>query len=326
MKLKTFSITVLTLTLLICSNSFCFCNVDITDESIETKLKTHCSSFCDFNKNNTTPVKAPCYDSTAEIKQLFNEQKNCLNTSNIEGLKKIYSDDYISNDGFNKATLFNLYQDTLKNHPDIKYDVLISKLSVEGNYATVKAINKSTATTAEKSNITGDNGLLNIDMETIFYLKKTGAEWKIVAEQTISEKTSLLYGDCKNVGIQLFAPEYICANTEYTATLKMPAKYAKYAMGSIKKELITYPAQETPDIFKGFDSIGLVERIFKSNAKGNNETIAASVAFALPKIDKSTNNIDIQISGLGVLLQRVNVIVPQPQTPQVDQPAATAQK
>lgn len=289
--------------------SYGFCDQSLPDESIISKLRSNCAMSCPPNFEEKKPYtpKEHCAKEYKEIKKLFEKQKKYLNAGNIEGLKKMYSDNYISNDGFNKETLFRLYNDTVKNHPDIKYDICILKLSTDGTYASAKAENKSIASTSQKSEITGDKGLLTIDMETVFYLKKTAGNWQIFAEQTVSEKTTLLYGDCKNSGVKLCAPECIGANTEYTATLKLPEKYSKYAMGSIKKELITYPSTEGPDIFKPFDSIGLIERIFKSNSDGKNETVAASVAFALPKIDKS-NNIDIKISGIGVLLQRVNTI------------------
>lgn len=242
----------------------------------------------------------------SEIKNIFEQQKCFLNRSDIDNLKNLYSEDYISNDGFDKTTLFNLYKETLKNHPDIKYNIGITKITVDGDYATVKTLNRSTATTAEKSKITNDNGLLSVDMETIFYLEKQNNIWKIVAEQTISERTSLLYGECKKAAIRLHVPEFISANKEYIATLKLPEKYSKFAMGSIKQELITYPSEDPGDIFKNFDSVGIIERIFTPNATGNNETVAASIAFASPCLGPN-NNMDFKISGLGVLLQRVNV-------------------
>jgi len=244
--------------------------------------------------------------SFTEIKNIFEQQKCFLNRAEIDNLKNLYSEDYVSNDGFDKATLFELYKDTLKIHPDIKYDICVTKITVDGDYATVKTVNKSTATTAEKSVVTNDNGLLSVDMETVFYLKKQNNIWKIIAEQTISERTSLLYGECKKANIKLYVPEFVSSNKEYIATLELPENYAKFAMGSIKQELITYPSDDPGDIFKSFDSAGIVERIFKSNTTGNNETVAASVAFASPCVG-ANNNLDLKISGLGVLLQRVNV-------------------
>ncbi len=244
--------------------------------------------------------------SFVEIKKVFEQQKCFLNGAKIDNLKNLYSEDYMSNDGFNKATLFDLYKETLKNHPDIKYEIVVTKITVDGDYATVKTINKSTATTAQKSEVTNDTGLLSVDMETIFYLQKKGEIWQIVAEQTISERTSLLYGECKNAEIKLYAPEFITADKEYTVGLELPEKYAQFAMGSIKKELITYPSEDPGDIFKSFDSSGNIERIFQPNSKGQNETIAASVAIASPCLGPN-NNLDVKISGIGVLLQRVNV-------------------
>jgi hypothetical protein len=244
--------------------------------------------------------------SFIEVKRVFEQQKCFLNEAKIDNLKVLYADDYLSNDGFDKNTLFQLYQDTLKNHPDIKYDIFITKITVDGDYATVKTVNKSKATTLQKSPITNDSGLLSVDMETIFYLQKKCGLWQIVAEQTISERTSLLYGECKNADIKLFAPEFISTDKEYTVGLEVPEKYAKFAMGSIKKELITYPSEDPGDIFKVFDSSGLIERIFQPNLQEKNETIAASVAFATPSLT-GTNNLDLKISGIGVLLQRVNL-------------------
>jgi hypothetical protein len=242
-----------------------------------------------------------------QIKKLFLEQQVLMNTAQIDKLKTLYSDNYVSNDGFDKSALFNLYQDTVKNHPDIKYDVYVTKITVDGDYATVRTVSKTKASTCEKSQITHDNGLLSIDMETMFYLKKIGQDWKITSEQTLAERTTLLYGDCKNADIKLCAPEMVEENSEYSAILKVSPKYAKNAMGSIKKELITYPAQNVEDIFKGFDNTGELERVFKSNDSHYNETIAASVAFASQQSGRP-NSLDFKISGLGILLQRVNIL------------------
>jgi len=246
----------------------------------------------------------------AQIRNVFEKQKFFLNHSKIDKLEELYSDDYFNNDGFDRETLFKLYQDTLDNHPDIKYDVIITKITADGDYATVKTVNKSTATTANKSSITNDNGLLSIDMETIFYLENKGGTWQIVSEQTISERTSLLYGECKNADIKLYSPEFLPSDKEYTVGLQIPEKYSGYAMGSLKKELITYPSQDPNDIFKTFDSLGMIERIFRTNKQGKNETVSASVAFAKPTV-KADKSLDFKISGLGVLLQRVNIYFPQ---------------
>lgn len=252
-----------------------------------------------------------------QIKKLFLEQQMFMNNSQIDNLKTLYSDNYVSNDGFDKAALFNLYSDTVKNHPDIKYDVAITKITVDGDYASVRTVSKTKASTCEKSQITHDNGILSIEMETIFYLHRVGQDWKITSEQTLSERTTLLYGDCKNADIRLCAPELVEENSEYTASLKVSPRYAKYAMGSIKKEFITYPAQNVQDIFKSFDQTGELERVFKSNDKHYNETVAASVAFASVK-SGAVSSLDFKISGLGVLLQRVN-IMPLPQKQEAEQ-------
>lgn len=242
-----------------------------------------------------------------EVKKTFEKQKRALNEFKIDELKSLYTENYTSNDGYNKEKLFNLFKDTWKNHPDIKYDMSITKIKLNGDYATVKTISKTTASTAEPSDITKDNGDLNIDAETIFHIKKIGKSWKIYAEETLSEKIYLLYGSCKDMNIKFYAPELVNADSEYTASLKVPVQFAKFAMGSIKNEVIVYPESETKDIFRSLGSNGILERVLKSNTTNNNETASAYIAFTEPFFDKA-NNIELRVSGLALIMQRVNVI------------------
>ena len=242
-----------------------------------------------------------------EIKKFFEEQEQCLNQAKVEPLKRFYAENYQSNDGFNKKSLFELYEHTIKNHPDIKYTIKIKSLNVEGDYATVQVFSTATATTLEKSPITGDNADLYISANTIFYLKKNGKNWQIVNEKTLFEKTCLLYGSCKNIHIKLIAPSLISEGEEYTATIQVPLKYSKIAMASIKKDLITYPAKDSKEIYKLLDREGVLERVFRANTTGKNESVAVSLAVA----GSASNLVDLQdikVEGLGIYLQRVNVM------------------
>lgn len=274
-----------------------------------------------FSFNFISPSQAIGYvdhKALLEVRKTFEQQKNALNEFKLDELKSLYSDNYTSNDGYTKENLFSLFKDTWKNHPDIKYDMSITKIQLNGDYATVKTLLKTTATTAEPSEITKDTGYLNIASETIFHVKKIGKSWKIYAEDTLSEKIYLLYGSCKDMDIQFFAPELVKADSEYTASLKIPSQFAKFAMGSIKNELIVYPEAETKDIFKSISTNGILERVLKSNTTCNNETASAYVAFTEPFFDKA-NNIELKVSGLALIMQRVNVI-PQSQFVRPAQP------
>lgn len=242
-----------------------------------------------------------------EIKKFFQEQEKCLNQAKVEPLKRFYAENYQSNDGFDKKSLFELYENTLKNHPDIKYSIKIKNLTIQGDYATVQALSTAHATTIEKSPITGDNANLYICANTLFYLKKNGQDWQIVNEKTLFEKTCLLYGICKNLHIKLITPDLVSAGDNYTATLEVPLKYSKIAMASIKKDIITYPAKDSKEIYKLLDRDGVLERVFNANTTGKNESVTVSLAIA-SSASNLINLQDIKVEGLGIYLQRVNIM------------------
>jgi len=250
-----------------------------------------------------------CYqfDEDIQIRKFFEAQEKALSLGKIDDLKTFYAENYQSNDGFDKKSLFELYGNTVKNHPDIKYKIKIKSLSVQGDYATVQTLSTARATTIEKSPVTGDNADLYISACTIFYLKKNGKNWQIVNEKTLFEKTCLLYGSCKKIGIRLIAPSLVKAGEEYSVTFQIPPKYAKIAMASIKKDVIVYPAQDSKDIYKLLDQEGSLERVFRSNISGKNESVCASLAVA-GGVPDFNNLQDLKIEGLGIYLQRVNIM------------------
>ena len=244
--------------------------------------------------------------------------EKCLKYSNdhdFNKLQSLYASNYISGDGLKKDELFNLIKQSWDNFPNIKYSSTIKDIRINNNTATVESYDTATADTLKKSDITNDTGALQCESQNLIYLQKFGKDWKIVSDKIFYEKTSIKYGGAKNLKIDFNTAEQVYAGQDYTSALYVDIPTGTIALGSITKEPIVYPEVKTEESFRQiYPGIGVLERIMKANKTNNNEFASASVGFS-ELIKDNNSNPEIKVTGIALIMQRVNVIPKSSYTP-----------
>lgn len=256
-----------------------------------------------FEKSQATTFLNPI----DEVKKTLCNHLKYSNSYNLEGLKALYADSYVNTDGLNKDLYFDLIKKTWESYPDIKYKIEIKNITIDNNTAIVQVDEVATATTASKSGVVAEKGLLESSSGSIYYLEKTNSGWLITSDYIVYEKTFLRYGSAKQMQVDLLAPVHILANTQYTATLEIVPPKSSLVIASIGRENITYPQTVAEEVFRKLPDDGILERVFKANDKNINEYAVASFGITKAEILNGTE-IKIYVTGLGFVMSRINVV------------------
>lgn len=242
-----------------------------------------------------------------DIKAIIDQQAVYANKYDLDGLSKLYSENFVNSDGFNKEVYFKLIKETWDTYPDIIYKTQINNIEFSDNYATVTVNETAIATSTEKVGEISVIGELYSTSKCVYFLEKQGSKWLINSEKIIDETSTLKYGDARYTKIELNAPKQIGANQDYTSTLKVKAPKDTLVIASINKENIIYPQTKSDEAFRKLPEDNILERVFHSNSNNVNEYTVASIG--ITRAENYTNNqIRVYMGGLAFIMTRVNVI------------------
>ncbi len=242
-----------------------------------------------------------------EVKDLFVKQDEYTNNHELDKLSSIYAENFINADGFAKKNYFKLIKDTWETYPDIIYKTEIRDIRIDGVFATVQTYETALATTHEQPDTVDAYGELRSEANSIYYLKKFGSKWQIVAEQVLDEKSQLKYGDARFVKMDLTAPKIVNAGDEYTASLDIDLLDDESAIASIENQEIIHPIGKPKETFRNITGQNELERVFKANLKNINEYATASVGIAKTEPYDETHS-KVYVTGIAFLMTRINVI------------------
>ena len=188
-------------------------------------------------------------------------------------------------------------------YDNIVYGIKIKDISVKDDSATVEVTETSYADIPVSSTM---DGVLTSESNSIYYLKKNDGDWKVASDKVLSETTSMLYGDAKNLDIKLSAPAEIQAGKEYTASLEFTPPEDVIAIASIASDKVEYPQKQPKEVYRKFPDDNILERLFISNSDNVNQYVVASIG--LTKADVEDLSIKLSLTGFGYKIVRVNVI------------------
>lgn len=260
--------------------------------------------FTDLH-NNIVAKKQLRHD-VKDVKKVLKLQDIYSAKYDLDGLKTIYDDSFVSSDGFSKETYFTLIKDTWKSYPDITYTTEIKGVEVKDNTATVKVVETSTATTSQIEDGVTIFGELHSQSCGEYYLKKNKDKWIFTGEKVFNEKSFLKYGDSRFVDMDLVSPQSVSAGEYYTASLKVDLPENAFAIASISRDNITYPQGKSDEVFRRIPDDNILERMFTANSDGKNEYNVASVGMSKSRI-LPNGRIQVYLAGLAFIMTRVNV-------------------
>ena len=230
------------------------------------------------------------------------------NKHNLAELRKIYSEEFVNSDGFNRNQLFALMKKTFESYPDLKTDIKINDIVILDDFAMVFVQQNLSATTQNVSQITGDKGFYTADLNSIMYLKKINNIWKIYSENVTFENSRLAYGTAKEIIASINAPQKVLTDTDYCAGVSITLPTGFSAIASINNTQIVEGFNLSGEAFRQVPpDKGSLERVLHSNNNNNNEAVVASIGFTQTGEDLFKKP-KVEISGIIMLMKRVDVI------------------
>lgn len=241
------------------------------------------------------------------IRDLFSEHNRYANLHDSAKLALLYSDKYINNDGFNKEVYFKSIESTWKSCEDLTYSTKILSITVNGDYASVNVEETANGTVTETYNYMQIAGEIHAVSKGLYHLEKVNGKWYIAGETSISDESSLLYGDARFMNIELQTPAQVSSGEAYTTTLKVDADDDTFIMGSIDHDMTTYPTKTPTPELRAVSRSQILERIINANSDNLNEYAVASLVISKVK-PVSEENVRIYMSGLACIMKRINVV------------------
>ena len=241
-----------------------------------------------------------------DVKKLIKMQDFYSAKYDIDGLKNIYADNFLSTDGFDKDTYFSLIKDTWKSYPDITYTTEINKIEVKDNSAKVKVTETSLATTTQIEDGLNVFGELHSKSEGEYFLTKNQGNWVFSGEKVINEKSFLKYGDTRFVDMDLKSPQTVKAGEYYTSSLSVNLPKDAVAIASISRDNISYPQDKAEEVYRKIPDDNILERMFLANNDGKNEYNVASVGMSKSRV-LPNGRMQVYMAGIAFIMTRVNV-------------------
>lgn len=242
-----------------------------------------------------------------KIKNLFKVHEEYANKHDITSLKPLYADNYVNNDGFTKDTYFHSVKTTWDTCKDLVYDTKILSIDVTGNYAKVNVEETASGTVYENFEDTTLAGEIHSKARGIYHLTKINANWYIMGETSLSDESSLLYGDARFMNMELEAPAQVAAGETYTVTLKVDADDKTFIIGAIDHDPVKYPPSTPKSELRALNQSHTLERLIKANSDNLNEYAVTSMAIS--KVETTaTEEYKIYLAGLACIMKRINVI------------------
>jgi len=242
-----------------------------------------------------------------DIKALFAVHTKFANNHDIKGLNTLYSDNYINNDGFDKKTYFKSVEDTWESCKDLTYTLKVMSVNVTGEYATVNVEETATGTVYETMDFAAVAGEIHSKSTGIYHLEQINGKWFIAGETSLSDESSLLYGDARFMNIEIQAPAQVSSGETYTTTVRIDADDNTFILGSIDHDPVTYPANPPKSELKAVPQSRILERLIKANTQNLNEYTITSLAISKVK-NEGSGNLKVYMSGLACIMKRVNII------------------
>ncbi len=252
--------------------------------------------------SNVFHINAVDSDERA-VKKVLNSQVKFANKTDFDKFISTYDKQYVNSDGFNLEIYSNLVKDIWKTYDSIKYGIKIKNISIDNDKAVAELTETSYAEIPVSEKYTGE---LKSESNSVYYLKKTDGEWKVISDSIIDETTTMLYGEARDLDIKLTVPTQISADTEYSAMLEFTPPKETYAIASLASDKVEYPQKPAKEVYRVLPEDNILERLFTSNNDNVNEYVIATIG--LTKAAVEDLNLKLSLTGFGYAIKRVNVI------------------
>lgn len=252
------------------------------------------------------PVEANSFTDKFAVRNTIKTQDKYTKKYDLNGLSTLYAENFKNSDGLDKKSYFKLITDSWKTYPDITYKTKIKKISITDDNASVEVDETASSYTIQLEKDVNIYGKLSSKSNGIYYLKKIDNKWQFTGEKVLNEHSILKYGEAKFIDMSLEAPKTVKAGEYYTASLKVNTTDDTIVIASINRDKVTSSQTKPDEVYRKLPEDKILERMFTANKDGNNEYAIASVGLSQSRIT-SSNNLQVYMTGIAILMTRVNV-------------------
>ena len=253
--------------------------------------------------DNKVDVKA-----VKEIKAVLNEYVQYENDKNLDGIKKLHTDNYMTVDAMPKKVYLDILDKTWKKYDNINQELKVKNIEVNGNYAIVEVTETLRGTTSEVIDEKTVKGELTSVSNIVYYMQKAQNKWKFLSDYVIDEQTVLAFEKAKDLDIIFTAPNRVLAGSEYVASFNVKGvPKDSFVVATIGQEKIIYPHKNAEEVYRKVAPDGILERVFKSNKDNLNEYVVVTYCITKPVLTKN-KQIETLLTGVGYIINRVNVV------------------
>ena len=243
-----------------------------------------------------------------EVKAVLNEYVKYENAQDLDGIKNLHSDDYITIDAMPKKVYLDIINKTWKKYSDVKHQMNIKNVQINGNYAIAEVEEILSGTTTEQIDDKSVTGDLKSVSNVVYYLEHTRGSWKFASDYVVDEQTVLAFEKAKDLDIKFYAPNRILANKDYVVTFNVKGvPRDSFVIATIGQEKIIYPHKNAEEVYRKVPQDGILERVFKSNKDNLNEYVVATYCITKPVLTKD-KQVETLLTGVGYIINRVNVV------------------
>jgi hypothetical protein len=246
-------------------------------------------------------VREPEKDQTADesaIRQVLKIEVLAANNHDIDGCFKLYADDYLNSDGFDKTESRAILENFLEMYPDARTELSVDNVLIYGPIAASSVLEKTAGISGKEMPGLG-KGTLSSTYRRVRYLRKENNSWKFIGASAGVEDVTVAFGDGQNCSPRLESQTKGDSVVSISAVLTCKLGADQSALGSISSQAETFPAQQPKDGWRPMYDCKL-ERIMTPNKEYRNELITATIGVSNRKMRSLT--------GLVLLTRKVNLL------------------
>jgi hypothetical protein len=234
-----------------------------------------------------------------EIRQILDLEVSTANSHDLDSCFRLYADDYLNSDGFDKKESREILENFLEMYPDARTELSIDSISTYGSLAACSVLEKTTAISGREMPGLGKGTLTSTYRRVRYLRKEKNASWKFIAASSGAEDVSVIFGDglscVPKLDSQTKGEDVV--HIDAVLTCKLGADQS--ALGSISSQAETFPAQQPKDGWRPMEDCRL-ERIMTPNKINRNELITATIGVSNRKLRSLT--------GLVLLTRKINLL------------------
>lgn len=236
------------------------------------------------------------YQDQQSIRAMVDNFVTNWNNHDLNGLRRLIANDYLSADGLTYEQIMQLAQQTWQMYPSAKNYFEVKNLRVNGNYAEAETVARIVGTMRPTMGVSGN---MRSTVHDLFGFRKTPQGWKVTTQVIVEESVNIVFGNVTNISAHITVPNTMAPGQTYTATVDALLPAGATATVGLAQSTPQWPIVEPPYTYVQLAGPSL-SRQFTANMYGRNEDVGAKINIS--------NGYTGQAVGMIWLSKRVNIV------------------